>query len=134
MAQASRFPLQIFYDGDCSVCHREMQIYQRRESGGRLIFYDISAPGFDPQEHGRPREDFMRELHVRDSAGEFFTGVSAFAKIWSAFPESPLYSMLEKTVNLPGIRQGADFGYATFARFRHLLPKNGCNHGSCGLH
>lgn len=134
MAQSTRFPLQIFYDGSCLVCSREMQIYQKRESNGRLIFIDISAPGFVPAEYGRSAEEFMRELHVRDADGNFFTGVGAFVRIWSAFPDSPLYTFLGHTINLPGVRQGADLGYAAFARFRHLLPKTGCHDGSCNLH
>ena len=134
MATSTRFPLQVFYDGNCSICSREMRLYQRRECADRLIFFDISAPGFNAADHDRSFEDFMKELHVRDADGQYHTGISAFARIWSAFPESPLYSLLERTVTLPGIRQGADLGYATFARFRHLLPKTSCQDGSCRLH
>lgn len=134
MATSTRFPLQVFYDGSCVICSREMRTYQARECTDRLVFFDISAPGFRAKEHGRDLEDFMKELHVRDAEGQFHTGISAFARIWSAFPESPLYSILEKTLNLPGIKQGADIGYATFARFRHLLPNSSCQDGSCRLH
>jgi len=134
MASSTKFPLQVFYDGSCLVCNREMQVYQRRESAGRLVFFDISASGFNVTEHGRTLEEFMKELHVRDAAGEFHTGISAFARIWSAFPESPLYSLLERGINLPGIRQGADLGYTAFARFRHLLPNTSCHDGNCRLH
>lgn len=134
MAQSSRFPLQVFYDGSCAVCSREMAIYQKRKGTGRLIFIDISAPGFIAADHDRRQEEFMRELHVRDAQGDYFTGVEAFTRIWSAFPDSPLYSLLGHTISLPGIRQSADLGYATFARFRHLLPRTGCHDGSCRLH
>lgn len=134
MASTTKFPIQVFYDGSCFICSREMQIYQRRDSGGRLIFFDISVAGFDAAEHQSTIDALMKELHVRDADGVFHTGISAFARIWSAFPDSPLYSLLERTINLPGIRQGADLGYATFARFRHLLPKNSCHDGKCGLH
>jgi len=134
MAQRTHFPLTVFFDGKCSVCSREMRIYQQRKCDGRLTFIDISAPGFIAADHGRSAEEFMRELHVRDADGNFYTGVEAFVRIWSAFPESPLYSLLGHTVSLPGIRQGADLGYATFARLRHLLPRTGCHDGSCELH
>ncbi len=134
MATSTRFPLQVFYDGGCAICSREMQAYQQRESAGRLLFLDISAPEFSAAEHGRSFDEFMKELHVRDARGKFHTGISAFSRIWSAFPDSPLYSLLGRTINLPLIRQGADLGYATFARFRHLLPKNRCHDGSCRLH
>jgi predicted DCC family thiol-disulfide oxidoreductase YuxK len=111
-----------------------MQIYQRRESQGRLRFIDISASDFNPAEHGCSLADFMRELHVRDAAGKFHTGVNAFAQIWSAFPESPLYSLLEWTIMLPGIKQGADLSYAGFAHLRHLFPKSDRQDGHCNIH
>jgi predicted DCC family thiol-disulfide oxidoreductase YuxK len=134
MAKSTKFPLEVFYDGGCGVCSREMQLYQRRESGGRLRFIDISAADFNPADHGRSLAEFMRELHVRDAEGDFHTGVNAFARIWSAFPDSPLYSLLEWTIRLPGIKQGADLGYAGFARFRHLFPKTDCRDGQCNIH
>ena len=113
MATRAEFPLQVFYDGRCAICSREMQLLQRRECAGRLVFFDISAPDFMAAEQGRSKADFMKELHVRDGAGRFHTGVSAFARIWSAFPESLLSRLLERILALPGIHQCAAIGYAT---------------------
>lgn len=134
MATVTKFPLHVFYDGSCAVCNREMQIYRQRESGGELKFFDISAPGFDAAEHDVSIEELMKELHVREADGQFHTGTAAFARIWSAFPDSPLYRLLERAVSLPGISKGADLGYAALAHFRHLLPKTGSHNGSCRLH
>jgi predicted DCC family thiol-disulfide oxidoreductase YuxK len=111
-----------------------MQIYRRRETAGRLKFIDISSSDFNPAEYNLSLANFMQELHVRDAEGQFHTGVDAFAQIWQALPESPLYSLLRRTVMFPGIKQGADLAYAAFARFRHLLPKTNCQDGHCGLH
>ncbi len=133
MATGTKFPLQIFFDGSCGICSREMQIYRDQDSGARLIFFDISDPGFDAAEYDCNTKELMKELHVRDADGQFHTGIAAFARIWGSFPESPLYRLLEYSVTLPGIRLGADLGYATFARLRHLLPQN-CPDGRCRLH
>jgi len=130
----THFPLQIFYDGHCVVCSREMELYKRRNHENRLIFIDINAPDFAADMYGRSHEEFMEKLHVRDAAGQYFTGIDAFIKIWQAFPSSPLYGFLGKTVDLPGIRLGANIGYTLFARFRYLLPKKKCPAGSCRLH
>lgn len=128
------FPLQVFYDGHCVVCSREMDLYKRRNHENRLIFIDINAPDFVAGLYGRSHAEFMAQLHVRDAAGQYFTGIDAFIKIWQAFPASRFYRFLAKTVNLPGIRLGADFGYLVFARFRYLLPKKRCSDGTCHLH
>ncbi len=133
MKSHSRVPLEVFYDGSCSVCSREMQVYQRLNTQGQLLFIDISAVEFNANLYGHSLEEFMKKLHVRDSEGLFHTGVEAFALIWSAFPDSPLYSLLCKTVRLPGVRLGAKLGYATFARFRYLFPKVDCQSGHCKI-
>ena len=36
MPDRPAYPLQIFYDGSCSVCAAEMKIYRSKEHAGRL--------------------------------------------------------------------------------------------------
>jgi len=53
------FPLQIFYDGSCSVCATEVERYGRKDRDGRLILVDISALGFDPAPFRTSLVEFM---------------------------------------------------------------------------
>ncbi|MFM8218853.1 MAG: DCC1-like thiol-disulfide oxidoreductase family protein, partial [Planctomycetaceae bacterium] len=32
---------EIFFDGDCPLCRREMEMWQRYDRGGRVLFTDI---------------------------------------------------------------------------------------------
>jgi predicted DCC family thiol-disulfide oxidoreductase YuxK len=132
MPEHPEFPLQVFYDGSCTVCAAEMAHY-RRELGGRLVFIDISAPEFDPLPYGIPREAFINEMHAIDRRGKVFRGVSAFRAIWQAFPAYSRYGFLALLVSLPGIGFMARLAYRVFARFRKYLPKNRhvCRDGSC---
>ena len=116
------YPLKVFYDGACGVCSSEMTYY-RSISDRKVIFIDISAKDFSPEEFGKSAEDFQRELHVCDAEGNFVTGVQAFQLLWETLP-SPFYPLLSKLVGLPGIHLAASVGYSAFARFRHLLPGN----------
>jgi len=123
MATSPEFPLQVFYDGGCSVCSTEMKAYRNREYGGRLIFININAPGFDPAPFGITREAFMCELHAIDREGRIYRGVDALRAIWQAYPASTRYMLLGGLVALPGINFIARLFYKGFARIRKHLPK-----------
>lgn len=116
------FPVTIFYDGACPVCSREMALYRRRVPAGRLNFVDIADPHFDPTVFDRSLEDFMAQMHVRDSEGRFYMAVEGFWAIWQAFPPLSIYRALGHLVSLPGVDLFASFGYQLFARVRRFLP------------
>lgn len=128
------FPLNVFYDGSCSVCATEMEVYMRKEHGGRLRFVDISAPSFDPIPYGITLDDFMYQMHAIDRAGRVYRGVEAFWAIWQAFPASTLYGFLGALVMLPGVNLLARLGYRGFARIRKYFPRREeCEGGSCRI-
>jgi predicted DCC family thiol-disulfide oxidoreductase YuxK len=114
-------PLTVFYDGNCSVCSREMAGYRGRVSEGLLHFVDISQPDFDPTPYGRSRQEFMRLMHVMDARGRFFVGVDAFRALWRGMP-GEFYPLLAALTGLPGVHLFARIGYHLFARLRHYLP------------
>lgn len=129
------FPLQVFYDGACSICAAEMDLYRRREQCGRLIFVDLSSPDFDPAPYGITREAFLYEMHAIDWQGRVYRGVEAFWAIWHAFPSSTWYGFLGTVLTLPGLNLLARLGYRGFARIRKYLPKRrgSCADGACRL-
>ena len=133
MLDAPAFPLQVFYDGSCSVCAAEMDIYRRREHAGRLIFVDISRPDFDPAPHGISLQEFMHEMHGIDQQGRVFRGLEAFRAIWQAFPDSVRYRLLAALITLPGVNQLARMAYWSFAGIRKYLPRrhSDCDSGVC---
>lgn len=132
---AVKFPLDIFYDGSCPVCSREMASYKKNNPYERLNFIDISAEDFDPQKYGKTQDEFMSRLHVRDAEGHFATGVDAFIMIWQAYPDGSVYRLLSAFVGFPGFHLLSKAGYAVFARYRHLLPKRkkDCGTEACDL-
>jgi predicted DCC family thiol-disulfide oxidoreductase YuxK len=123
MQETPEFPLRVFYDGGCSVCSTEMKAYRSREYGGRLVFINIKAPGFDPAPYGITGKEFMHELHAIDREGRVYRGVDALRVIWRAFPASSRYGLLAGLIALPGIDFLARQIYRSFARIRKHLPK-----------
>lgn len=132
MARHPPYPLTVFYDGSCIVCSREIEGYRDIAQPKKLQFVDISDAAFDPSPHGRSREDFMKQLHVRDADGKFYLGVDAFPVIWDALPAGTL-QWLGDLIRLPGIHLLARLGYRTFARLRTYLPRrrDHCTDGTC---
>ncbi|MBI1920141.1 MAG: DUF393 domain-containing protein [Geobacter sp.] len=135
MPDAPAYPLAIFYDGSCSVCAEEMDVYRRKEHAGRLRFIEISAPEFDPIPYGITLDEFMHDLHAIDREGRVYRGVEAFRVIWQAFPGSIWYGLLASLVTLPGMNHLSKFAYWSFARIRKFLPRShdACKDGTCLL-
>ena len=62
------YPLTIYYDGGCRVCHAEMGHYRRLNPDGRFQFVDFSHADFMPDDSTSEPEALRRALHVRDAA------------------------------------------------------------------
>jgi predicted DCC family thiol-disulfide oxidoreductase YuxK len=135
MPDTPAYPLQIFYDGACSVCAAEIDVYRHKGQDDRLQFIDISTPDFDPAPYGISLDEFMYELHAIDRENHVYRGVEAFSAIWQAFPPLTLYGLLGALVMFPGVNPLARLGYWSFARIRKFLPKNydACRDGTCGI-
>ncbi len=132
---AIAFPLQIFFDGSCRICSAEMESYRRKNSDNRLEFIDISDDQFRPEVYDKALGDFMAELHVRDAAGNFTTGIDAFIAIWQAFPSGSIWRLSAAIFGLPGFHLISRGGYRVFARYRYLLPRRRqeCDTGTCSV-
>ena len=129
-----QFPIQVFYDGSCSVCATEIEHYLGQDHGGKLVPVDISASDFDPEPYNIPLSTFMYELHVIDRVGQIYRGTEAFWAIWQAFPSSTVYGFMGVMVTAPVMNRLARIMYKGFARIRPYLPKrHSCDSGSCSI-
>ncbi|KAF0215915.1 MAG: thiol-disulfide oxidoreductase [Geobacteraceae bacterium] len=135
MPPGPEFPLHVFYDGSCIVCATGMAAYMKKNHEGRLVFLDVSAPDFLPEEYGISLADFMYQMHAIDRQGTVYRGPEAFWAIWQAFPSSSWYGFLGALVTLPGLNVLARLAYRGFARIRKYLPKrkNACDTGICKI-
>ena len=118
--------IDVFYDGACPVCLREVRMIRRLDRRGRVGFKDIAAPDFDPVEAGIRMDDLMDRIHGRLPDGSLVTGVEVFRVIYAAVG----FSWLVALTRLPGLRQLLDVLYRWFARNRLRLTGR-CDDGSC---
>ncbi len=123
----------IFYDGLCQLCSREIALFQRRATDGRLAYVDISRPEFDAARYGLDPVRANKHMHVRnEETGEILVGVAALAAMWECVPG---FRWLAYVTRLSGVRQLSGVGYAVFAWVRPWLPKRkrpACESGTCG--
>jgi predicted DCC family thiol-disulfide oxidoreductase YuxK len=57
---------EVFYDGDCPLCVREIAALRALDRHGRVRFTDIADPRFDPAREGLPSwQTLMDRIHGR---------------------------------------------------------------------
>jgi predicted DCC family thiol-disulfide oxidoreductase YuxK len=120
--------VQVFYDGQCPLCRREIRLLQKLDRRHRILFTNIADPSFDPASYaGRTMDDFMQEIQGRSSDGGWISGVEVFRQLYSAVGAGPLVWV----TRWPGIAQLLQWGYVHFARNR-LRWTGRCN-DSCHI-
>jgi predicted DCC family thiol-disulfide oxidoreductase YuxK len=120
--------IEVFYDGQCPLCVREMGLLRRLDRRGRIGFVDIAAAGFDATAVGVPWEALMDRIHGRLPDGTLVEGVEVFRRLYALVGFTPLVAL----TRLPGLAQLLDLTYRLFARNRLRLTgrcrDDGCSH------
>ncbi len=117
---------EVFFDGDCPLCAREIRLLRRLDGRGRIRFINIAAEGFDASDLGIPPRALMATIHGRLPSGEVVTGVEVFRRLYSTVGLGWLVTM----TRVPGIRHILDIAYAWFARNRLRLTGR-CDSAVC---
>lgn len=127
-SQTTPWEVEVFYDGDCPLCIREIGMLRRKDRKKKIRFTDISAPEFRPDEFGKDMDTLMAEIHGRLPTGEWIIGVEVFRRLYAAVGFSPLVSL----TRLPLISHGLELGYRIFARNRLRLTGR-CTDDRCAV-
>ena len=76
MNERATYDVEVFYDGECPLCLREVRMLERLDRGrGRIVFTDIAATDFSAAAHGRTQAELMAEIHGRLPDGTWLIGV-----------------------------------------------------------
>lgn len=120
--------VEVFFDGDCPLCRREVAMVRRLDRRHNVTFTDIALPSFDAsaQTPGRTHDDLMARIHARLPDGTFVEGVEVFRQMYSAAGLGPLVAL----TRIPGIAQLLDLGYRWFAKNRLRLTGR-CESDAC---
>jgi len=127
----SDWRVEVFYDGDCPLCLREIKLLRWLDRKRRIRFTDIATVDFQASEFGKTHADFMDEIHGRvpdenGNPGGWIIGVEVFRQLYAAVGLGPFVW----PSRLPGISHALDFGYRVFAKHRLRLTGR-CTKETC---
>jgi predicted DCC family thiol-disulfide oxidoreductase YuxK len=122
------FEIEVFFDGGCPLCRREIDLLRRRDRGHRIRFTDIDAEAFDPAAVGKSRDELMAEIHGRLPDGSVIRGVEVFRRLYSAVG----FGWLVAPTRLPGVSGLLNLAYRLFAKNRLKLTGR-CQEGVCAV-
>lgn len=120
--------VQVFHDGDCSLCNAEINLLKRLDRRDRIEFTDIAAADFDPRVVGLSMAELMDRIHGRLPDGTPIEGVEVFRHLYSAIGLGPLVTL----TRLPGLSHLLDWTYRVFAKNR-LKWTGRCVNGVCAV-
>jgi len=123
------FDVEMFHDGACPLCAREVRWLRALDRHGRVRFTDIAAPSFDPSSVGRTQDELMARIHGRLPDGRVVEGVEVFRQLYAAVG----FRRLAAFSRLPGVSHLLDAGYRLFAKNRLRLTGR-CHDGQCAVH
>ncbi len=108
--------LQVWYDGACPLCQREIALMRRLDRRGAIAFTDVAVPGAAcPLD----RATLLARFHAREG-GRMLSGAAAFAAMWRAIP---LLRPLGLAARSPAVLWLLERAYRGFLRWRPALQR-----------
>jgi len=104
--------IEVYYDGKCGLCSREIGYYKRLNPRTSIVWNDIATHPELLQGTGMSQSDALLYLRVRGEDGAIKTGLDAFLVMWRQFRG---WRLLASLAALPGVYQGVSFAYRKFA-------------------
>jgi len=121
--------VEVFYDGDCPLCMREIRMLMRKDRAARIVFTDIASPSFDATAHGTTHAALMARIRGRLPDGSWIEGVEVFRQLYTAIG----FRWLVAITRVPGLSHLLSLGYRLFAANRLRLTGRCAPDGSCAL-
>lgn len=121
--------VEVFYDGDCPLCMREIRTLRARDRDARIQLTDIAAADFDATRYGTTQADLMAKIRGRLPDGTWIEGVEVFRRLWGAVG----FRRLVAISRWPGISHALRAGYHLFAKNRLRLTGRCAPDGACAL-
>lgn len=106
--------LEVWYDGACPLCRREIALMRRLDRARRIAFIDLAG---EATTCPADRATLLARLHAREN-GQLLSGAAAFAAMWRAIP---LLAPLGQLARIPLVLHALEWAYVRFLRVRPRL-------------
>lgn len=75
--------LEVYHDGSCPLCQREIALVRKLTADKNLAFVDVSSvPDVGRIARDLAAKDAMARFHVRRADGSLVSGAEAFLEMW----------------------------------------------------
>jgi predicted DCC family thiol-disulfide oxidoreductase YuxK len=110
-------PIEVYYDGACPVCSREIDLYKGRRATEEFAWVDVSRAGPEALGPNLSRSDALARMHIRMPDGALLSGAAAFAALWLRMPG---LQWLGRLISIPPFGLLAEYAYGGFLILRKL--------------
>lgn len=108
--------LEVWFDGDCPLCRREIAVMRRLDRRGAIAFIDVAdGQGSCPID----RAELLARFHARED-GVMVSGAAAFAAMWRAIPVLRPFGLAARNPTVLGLLERL---YRGFLRIRPGLVR-----------
>jgi len=111
---------EVFYDGACPLCTREIAFYRRVRGGESIRWTDISGPATETLPDGLTQASARARFHVKSADGDILDGAAAFAHLWSNLSG---FRLLGRVAQVPPILWLLERLYNGFLKLRPALQR-----------
>jgi len=109
--------VEVWFDGDCPLCRREINLMRRLDRRGAIIFTDVATgQGSCPID----RADLLARFHARED-GRMVSGAEAFAAMWRAIPVLSPFGRMARNRWVLGLMERL---YLAFLKIRPALQRS----------
>ena len=117
--------IEVFYDGGCPLCRREIALYSDLKPLGPIVWKDVSAQ-LNLLPEGRTQADLLARFHVTAADGQLLSGARAFLVLWEQLPG---WRWVAKLGRLPGMPAILELSYRGFLKIRPSLQRLAARRG-----
>lgn len=108
--------LEVWFDGDCPLCRREIALMRGLDRRGAIVFTDVAnGQGSCPLD----RAELLARFHARED-GVILSGAAAFAAMWRAVPLLRPLGLAARNRAVLGLLERL---YVAFLRVRPALTR-----------
>lgn len=124
----TNWTVEVFFDGACPLCRREVNMLKWFDRKDRIRTADIAAVDFSPASYGKTMQEFMDEIQGRRPDGSWIIGVEVFRQLYTAIG----LGFIVWFTRWPLISHLLEFGYRIFAKNRLSLTGR-CSSDTCDI-
>jgi len=108
--------VEVWFDGGCPLCRREIALMQRLDRRGAIAFVDVdSGDAVCPLD----RRALLARFHACEN-GRLLSGAAAFAAMWRAIPMMRPLGLLARNRWVLAVLERA---YRAFLKIRPMLQR-----------